>query len=270
MTSPEFPEPTEDVGQQSRAANQPPFPPNVAQPRQRAARSHRVRNVMFLTVGLLVVVIAISAVASNGGKSHGGRGAPRAGATTSAPPVTAPALSAPEQRFVSDLQSSSQFSISSSTSSAEIAAYGQQVCSMRQSGQRQTAATSFTQTTWTNTSPMLADAMTRLAEEDLCASELPEQTVTYIVRGTVGAQVTFGPAGSDFNGNVPMRVTERLGDPEYYAINAQLQGYGSVSCSIEVDGIPLSTGSASGGYNIADCEIGQDPITNLWENDNAG
>jgi len=40
-----------------------------------------------------------------------------------------------------------------------------------------------------------------------------------------------------------------------------------MSGSIEVDGIPLSTASASGGYNTADCE---GPITNLWENDNAG
>ena len=107
-------------------------------------------------------------------------------------------------------------------------------------------------------------------EQDICASELPEQTAPYIVRGTAGAQVTYGQTGLDFSGSVPMRVTERLADPEYYAINAQLQGGGSVSCSIEVDGIPLSTGSASGGYNTADCEIGQDPVTNLWENDNTG
>jgi hypothetical protein len=24
------------------------------------------------------------------------------------------------------------------------------------------------------------------------------------------------------------------------------------------------------GYNIADCEIGQNPVTNTWENDNSG
>jgi hypothetical protein len=67
-----------------------------------------------------------------------------------------------------------------------------------------------------------------------------------------------------------MHVTAPLGSPTYYAINAQLQGYGTVTCVIEVDGVPLSTATASGGYNIADCEIGQDPITNLWENDNNG
>lgn len=82
--------------------------------------------------------------------------------------------------------------------------------------------------------------------------------------------MTYGPAGSDLNGNDPMRVIAPLGDPEYYAINAQLQGGGTVTCVIKVGGVPLSTSTATGGYNIADCEIGQDPITNLWENDNSG
>ncbi len=219
---------------------------------------------------VLLAIIVISSVASSGGKGHGGAGSPRARTSTPVAAATTPALSAPAQQFVSDLESSSQFSIDSSTSSTQIATYGQQVCSMREAGQKQTSVISYTETAWSNMSPMLADAMTRLAEHDMCASDLPEQTVTYIVRGTAGAQVTYGPSGSDYNGTVPMRVTARLGDPEYYAINAQLQGYGTVRCSIEVDGIPLSTATASGGYNIADCEIGQDPVTSLWENDNTG
>jgi hypothetical protein len=132
VTTPQFPEPADNAGQQFPAAGQPPFPPGAAPPGQRPARAHRARNVMLLTVGLLVVVAAISAIASNGGKSHGGAGAPAVGTTTSAPAVTTPALSASEQQFVSDLQSSSQFNISSSTSSAQIADYGQQVCGMRQ------------------------------------------------------------------------------------------------------------------------------------------
>ena len=39
---------------------------------------------------------------------------------------------------------------------------------------------------------------------------------------------------------------------------------------IKVDGVPLSTSTATGGSNIADGEIGQDSITNLWEDDNTG
>ena len=67
-----------------------------------------------------------------------------------------------------------------------------------------------------------------------------------------------------------MTVTAPLGSPEYYAINAQLQGGGTIACSIEVNGVAISTATASGGYNIADCEIGQNPITGAWENDNGG
>jgi hypothetical protein len=267
MTTPQVPPPGEDGTGHVPSPYQ---PGPVASPPGPARRRHRGRNILLSAVAALFAIIVISSVAGNGGKSHGSTGTPGPVASTAPPAATGQALSASAQQFVSDLQSSSQFSIGNSTSSTQIAAYGQQACSMRQAGQKQTAVISYTETAWSNMSPMLADAMTRLAEHDMCASDLPEQTVTYTVRGTPGAQVTYGPAGSDYNGSVPMRVTDRLGNPEYYAINAQLQGGGSVSCSIEVDGIPLSTGTASGGYNIADCEIGQDPITNLWENDNTG
>jgi hypothetical protein len=97
----------------------------------------------------------------------------------------------------------------------------------------------------------------------------PADTVTYMVSGD-DAQVTYGPAGSDAEGSVPMNVTQALGDPAYYAINAQLQGGGQVSCEIEVDGQVISQSTATGGYNIAQCEISQDPLTGDWQNDNDG
>jgi hypothetical protein len=270
VTTPQFPRPSEEPEWQPPSPAQPPYQPGQGAPSRPSRKRHRARNTVLSAVGVIIAIAVISSLASAASKSRGAAGPSSAGASTSAPAATSPALSNSAQQFVSDLESSSQFNISSSTSDAEIASYGQQVCAMRQAGQAQTAAITYTESTWSNSSPMLADAMTRLAEQDMCSGQLPEQTVTYIVRGTPGAQVTYGPAGSDYNGTVPMRVTASLGDPEYYAINAQLQGSGYVKCSIEVDGIPLSTASASGGYNIADCEIGQDPITNLWENDNTG
>ncbi len=267
MSTPQVPPPGEDSTGQVPS----PYQPGPAAPPGPARRRLRGRSIGLSAVAALFAIIVIGSIASNGGKSHqGSRGTPGAATSTAAPAATAQALSASAQQFASDLQSSSQVSIGSSTSSTQIAAYGQQVCSMRQAGQKQTAVVSYTETAWSNMSPMLADAMTRLAEHDMCANDLPAQTVTYIVRGTPGTQVTYGPAGSDYNGSVPMKVIAGLGDPEYYAISAQLQGGGSVRCSIEVDGIPVSTASASGGYNIADCEIGQDPITSVWENDNSG
>jgi hypothetical protein len=67
-----------------------------------------------------------------------------------------------------------------------------------------------------------------------------------------------------------MSVSAALGTPSYYAINAQLQGVCEVECQLKVDGVTISSATASGGYNIADCEIGQNPVTNSWENDNSG
>jgi len=97
-------------------------------------------------------------------------------------------------------------------------------------------------------------------------------TVTYVVTGTSGAQVTYGPEGSNFTGTVPMNVSAHIpgNPPLYYAIDAQLQGSGQVSCQILVGGKVISAASASGGFNIASCEIGQNPLTGQWENDNNG
>jgi hypothetical protein len=95
------------------------------------------------------------------------------------------------------------------------------------------------------------------------------QTVTFEVSGSY-AQVTYGPAGSDISGTVPMKVTDKLGNPIYYALTAQLQGGGTVSCEIEVDGEVISKATASGGYNIAQCEISPDPISGGWEDTNTG
>jgi hypothetical protein len=92
------------------------------------------------------------------------------------------------------------------------------------------------------------------------------QTITYVVTGSP-ADVTYGPAGTDISGTVPMSVTQPLGTPAYYAITAQLNGSGDVKCAIEIDGKAISTGEGSGSYNIASCEISQDPLTGSWQSD---
>ncbi|MER6566288.1 hypothetical protein ABT288_08885 [Streptomyces sp. NPDC001093] len=56
------------------------------------------------------------------------------------------------------------------------------------------------------------------------------QTVTYVVTGTGGADVQYGPAGSSAQGGVPMTVTKPPRDAPYYSITAQLQGGGHVTC----------------------------------------
>lgn len=41
-----------------------------------------------------------------------------------------------------------------------------------------------------------------------------------------------------------------------------------MSCQILVDGKVISQATASGSYEIAECEIVQDPITNEWQDAN--
>jgi hypothetical protein len=100
------------------------------------------------------------------------------------------------------------------------------------------------------------------------ARKAAPQRVTYIVTGSP-ADVTYGPAGSDLSGTVPMRVHRPLGHPQYYSISAQLNGGGQVTCKILVDGKVISTATATGGYNIADCEISQDPFSGNWADTNS-
>lgn len=92
------------------------------------------------------------------------------------------------------------------------------------------------------------------------------QTVTYEVAGST-ADVTYGPAGTSLSGSVPLHVTKPLGTPLYYSISAQLQGGGDVSCKILVDGKVISSSEASGGYNIAQCEISPG-FTGGWQDTN--
>ena len=71
-------------------------------------------------------------------------------------------------------------------------------------------------------------------------------------------------------GEPPMKVTAKLGDPIYYSLQAQLQGDGSVTVEILVNGIVISQGTATGGYNIATAEISQDPLSGQWTDTDNG
>lgn len=96
-----------------------------------------------------------------------------------------------------------------------------------------------------------------------------KQTVTYVVSGS-SADVTYGPSGSDFTGHVPMDITAPLRSADFYSITAQLGGSGSVTCEIKVNNRVVSRANADGGYNIASCEISQDPFSGKWTDTNSG
>lgn len=88
-------------------------------------------------------------------------------------------------------------------------------------------------------------------------------TVEYIVTGS-RAEVTYGPAGSSLSGHSPMTVKKPLANPTFYSVTAQLSGSGKVSCQIKIKGKVISQATATGSYNIAMCEVMQDPIGDDW------
>lgn len=92
-------------------------------------------------------------------------------------------------------------------------------------------------------------------------------TLTYDVTGST-ANVTYGPTGTNVQGAVPLHVSGALGSPLYYSIEAQLQGGGTVTCKLEINGKVISQSTAVGGYNIAMCEISKDPLTGSWSDTN--
>jgi hypothetical protein len=67
-----------------------------------------------------------------------------------------------------------------------------------------------------------------------------------------------------------MSVTKPLRNPQYYSITAQLRGGGHVTCQLKVDGKVISQSTASGGYNIASCEISKDIFSGKWTDTDAG
>jgi hypothetical protein len=191
-------------------------------------------------------------------------------AQTSSP--AAPALSPGDQAFVAAIRANlTRKGYSNSSPDSQIANVGNAICAVLRSGASHKLLAASLGSKPEQTVDMSGLREIALANKDICpgAHVKKPPSVTYIVTGSY-ANVTYGPAGSDFNGTVPMHVTRPLGNPSYYAINAQLQGGGTVSCKIEVNGKVISSATASGGYNIADCEISQDPFSGGWQNDNTG
>ncbi|MGW2905745.1 hypothetical protein ACWC91_24970 [Streptomyces sp. NPDC001204] len=131
-----------------------------------------------------------------------------------------------------------------------------------------TAATGGRPGSGTGKSPAAVPSAAGNASKAFASQSAPQkeapQTVTYVVTGTSGADVRYGPAGSPAQGKVPMSVTRPLENRQHYAITAQLQGGGHVTCQLKVNGRVISQSTASGGYTIASCEIGKDTFSGKW------
>jgi hypothetical protein len=106
-----------------------------------------------------------------------------AGTSGSSPPAQKPSSSAagstPTPLSVSELAFISQmrtnYNFGSGVSDRDIAHFGHQVCTLREGGDTQATAAQVAASSWTNTSTTEGEAMARLAEKDLCPSELPVQ-----------------------------------------------------------------------------------------------
>ena len=229
-------------------------------------------------------------------------GAPAAATTA---PAAAPPITAAQERFIDAVRS--KFATAAKGSPAALlAGFQKQTCQSLATGSAVASTAQEAQANWTYewaSSPPSAATIAKivtLAAQDGCKASLKAtlrlaakqarqaraarrearldaaqlaaarrlaHSVTYIVTGSP-ANVTYGPAGSDFQGSVPMDISAHLGNPAYYAITAQLNGGGSVSCAIEVAGKVISRAAATGGYNIATCEIAQNPLYGGWESAN--
>ncbi|MEY9847736.1 MmpS family transport accessory protein [Streptacidiphilus sp. MAP5-3] len=123
-----------------------------------------------------------------------------------------------------------------------------------------------------NSTTASSGTTTTVTQTTQAAAPASPQTITYVVTGASDADIQYGPAGSNTQGHAPLHVTQPIGSSPaaYYSINAQLQGSGDVSCEIEINGKVISHGTASGGYNIASCEVMQDPLGGGWQDANAG
>jgi hypothetical protein len=223
-----------------------------------------------------------------------------------APTKAAPALTTKQELFVDTVQSKFA-AVGKGNTASQIAGFETQVCELFLAGVTTVSAAELNvQEGWTNNwqtpppSPGTITKLVTLAAHDGCQARLVTaerlavkiarkqraarrearqdaaaaaaarrlaHTVTYIVTGSP-ADVTYGPSGSDLQGYVPMNVSAPLRNPVYYAISAQLQGGGQVTCEILVGGHVISKSTATGSYNIATCEISQDPISGGWVNTN--
>jgi hypothetical protein len=181
--------------------------------------------------------------------------------TESTSPAAASNLSPHEMQFVTDARSALSFG--NSVQDSALASFAQHVCRARQAGATVAAEVPAAQRVATSVSRGDAVQMIMLAEKDMCPSQASPQQVTYVVSGA-GAHVTYGPSGSNFEGSAPLSVSQPLGQPQFYSINAMLTTGGSVTCQLKVDGVTIASDTASGSGKIASCEIDQN-LNGSWE-----
>jgi hypothetical protein len=117
--------------------------------------------------------------------------------------------------------------------------------------------------------PAAARPRSKSKSKSKSAGSGPQPVLTYLVTGTPGARVTYGPAGTYLTGRAPLQVVTKLGNPLYYFISAELPGKGSVECEILIGTTVMNKSVATGRHSLASCQISRDPLSGKWQ-DTAG
>ena len=202
----------------------------------------------------------LTACASSSAKAAPPTTAPPTTAGSAAPAATS-GLSPRQLQFATDARN--VLSFGSTVQDSDLASFGHRVCRAREAGASVASQVPAAQRVAASVSKGDAVQMITLAERDMCPSQAAPQQVTYVVTGGT-AHVTYGPAGTNFEGSAPLSVSQPLGQPQFYSISAQVTGAGSVTCQLKVDGVTLASDSASGSGNIATCQIDQD-LDGSWD-----
>jgi hypothetical protein len=175
---------------------------------------------------------------------------------------TTPTLSEPQLQFVADVRN--VLTLGSSGTNSKVASFGAHACHALQSGtplagEVQPARREFPALTKGDAIQLIT-----LAAKDLCPDQSSPQQVTYVATGN-SADVTYGPSGSGYQGSVPLTVTRPLvGNPQFYSISVQLKAGGTVTCVLKVDGVTITSASASGTNSVANCAMDQD-LNGSWQ-----
>ena len=155
-------------------------------------------------------------------------------------------------------------------------------CSTASTGPSPAAKASAASAAASQSAAAIASQIAAQAAASAAATPTPATPtkVEFVVSGSApeGIDITYGPSGSNFAGPSTLDGTARMSVPfdanaDYYSMNAQLQGDGSITCKIVVTGpgdapLTASHGAASGSYNICTAQATSDDGGQTWQDEN--
>lgn len=111
---------------------------------------------------------------------------------------------------------------------------------------------------------IVAAAVTGGAGHKTTAGQTATGPVFFVVSGSSSAvSITYGDPGSQHEVQqpvgTPLTFSVPFSDAAYFAVTAQLQGDGTITCKVISGGHVVSEGHASGGFSICSAQASPDP-----------